>query len=301
MQTVSGQTSVYGIIGEPVAHSLSPLFQNYFIQTTNLNAYYLPFLVQPSRLQTAMEGLHAAHVQGLNVTIPHKEAVLPWVNADDDVQAIGAANTLKRTEQGWVATNTDWQGFAAVIQGLAIDAASTPVLLFGAGGTAKAILHALHHQGAQEVYICNRSRERAENLAHHASILYPHMTTHLLDWQAQAVSITSQKCSLIINSTSIGLGEADTFPFQLSGDGFAIDAVYKPHGSTAFCKAASRHQSVDGLPMLIAQGIASFAFWHAKKLQSNALNLPNRLESLQWVEQQLSRAPLSLPGWRKNA
>ncbi len=300
MQTLSGKTSVYGIIGEPIAHSLSPLFQNHFIQSASLNASYLPFLVQSSRLQTAIEGLHAAHVQGLNVTVPHKEAVLPWVNADDDVQAIGAANTLKWADDGWLATNTDWQGFASVIQGLEVDVASTPVLLFGAGGTAKAILHALHHQGAQEVYICNRNKERAENLVDNIKKLYPHMMIHVLDWQEETIEKASEKCALIINSTSIGLDEADTFPFKLLGSGFAIDAVYKPHGNTAFCQAASNYQSVDGLPMLIAQGIASFAFWHAEKIQANALNLPNSLESLQWVEQQLSRTPLSLPGWRKN-
>ncbi len=300
MQTLNGQTSVYGIIGEPIAHSLSPLFQNHFIHNTSLNANYLPFLVEPNRLQTAIEGLHAAHVQGLNVTVPHKEAVLPWVNADDDVQAIGAANTLKWADDGWLATNTDWQGFASVIQGLEVDVSTAPVLLFGAGGTAKAILHALHHQGAQEVYICNRHKERAKNLACNVKKTYPHMSIHTLDWQKEIVATTSEKCALIINSTSIGLDEADTFPFKLFGSGFAIDAVYKPHGNTAFCQAASSYQSVDGLPMLIAQGIASFAFWHAEKLQSNALNLPNSLESLQWVEQQLPRTPLSLPGWRIN-
>ena len=300
MQTLNGQTSVYGIIGEPIAHSLSPLFQNYFIQSVSLNARYLPFLVQPSRLQTAIEGLHAAHVQGLNVTVPHKEAVLPWVKADDDVQAIGAANTLKWTTDGWLATNTDWQGFAAVIQGLEVDVASTPVLLFGAGGTAKAILHALHHRGAQEVYICNRNKERAESLACNVKKLYPHMMIHVLVWQQESIDTASEKCALIINSTSIGLGKADTFPFKLLGSGFAIDAVYKPHGNTAFIQAASSYQSVDGLPMLIAQGMASFAFWHAEKRQSKALNLPKSLESLQWVEKQLSRTPLSLPGWRKN-
>jgi shikimate dehydrogenase len=300
MESINGETDIYGIIGQPIAHSLSPLFQNQFIQNAKQNACYLPFLVEPEHLEAALQGLHAAHIQGLNVTVPHKENILPWVNADADAQAIGAVNTLKRISRGWQATNTDWQGFASVIQGLQVDASQAPVLLFGAGGTSRAILHALHHRGAKEVYICNRNQDRAKQLITSLASTYPNMQMHTLAWSNEAVGSINQETELIINSTSIGLKDADVFPFQLLGNGVAIDAVYKPNGNTAFCAAASGYQTVDGLPMLIAQGIASFAFWHAEKLQSKALNLPNSLESLQWVERKLSRKPLSLPGWRIN-
>ncbi|MDQ7004330.1 MAG: shikimate dehydrogenase [Ghiorsea sp.] len=299
MKNINGQTQIFGILGQPIAHSLSPLFQNMFFEKAAINACYVPYLVAPEQLQQALNGLHAAHVQGLNITIPHKENILPWVHPDKDAQTIGAVNTLKRIADGWAAINTDWQGFASVIQGLEVDICQTSVLLFGAGGTSRAILHALNHLGVQEVFICNRNQERAQSLAAELQGTYEGMRITPIEWHEQHVTIALKQCQLIINSTSIGLNEQDIFPFPLSGSGFAIDAVYKPHGNTVFCQSASNYVSVDGLPMLIAQGIASFAFWLEGEQQNAALCLPNKKSSLQWVEQALERQALSLPGWEK--
>jgi len=299
MQAINGQTHVYGIIGEPVSHSLSPLFQNHFFEKLQLNARYLPFAVSPKQLELALSGIHAAHVQGLNVTIPHKESILPFVQTNADAEIIGAVNTLKRTLEGWQGINTDWQGFSSVIEGLQADVSQAPVLLFGAGGTSRAILHALHHQSAKEVYLCNRSQDRAQQLISTLAAHYPAMTITMLDWQQTKVSPISQKCSLVINSTSIGLKASDIFPFELIGHSHAIDAVYKPNGHTAFGVAASEYIAIDGLPMLIAQGIASFSFWFEQELLQQSFDLPNKQASLQWVESQLKRKPLDLPGWRE--
>jgi len=299
MQAINGQTQVYGIIGDPVSHSLSPLFQNYFLRKLKLNANYLPFAVAPHQLQLALDGLHAAHIQGLNITIPHKESILPLVHADQDAEMIGAVNTIKRTDKGWNATNTDWQGFSSVVEGLQANVSESPVLLFGAGGTSRAIIHALHHQKATEVYICNRNRDRAQQLITKLTIHYPNMSLKTLDWAQQNISTISQQCSLVINSTSIGLNEADIFPFKLMGHSYAIDAVYKPSGQTSFGTAASNYKAIDGLPMLIAQGIASFSFWFEKEIQQKSFDLPNKQASLQWVESKLNRKPLDLPGWRE--
>lgn len=298
MENINGQTQAFGILGSPIAHSLSPLFQNKFLENAGVNARYMPYLVNPDKLQHALDGLHAAHVQGLNITIPHKENILSLVNADKDAQTIGAVNTLKRTESGWAATNTDWQGFASVIQGLEVDVSQTPVLLFGAGGTSRAIIHALHHQGAKDVFICNRNQSRAQSLASQLQKTYAKMNITPIAWDETQVTTTLKQCQLIINSTSIGLDETDIFPFPLSGNGFAIDAVYKPHGNTVFCQAAHGYTSVDGLPMLIAQGIASFAFWFEQERLQTAFNLPNNQDALQWVEQALGRKALNLSGWR---
>jgi len=298
MQSVQRKTSAYGIIGQPVAHSLSPLFQNHFLNEAGLDACYQTFLVEPEKLSESLKELHAASVQGLNVTIPHKEAALSWVNADKDAQIIGAVNTIKRVDESWSAINTDWLGFAAVMQGLEVDTSQEPVLLFGAGGTSRAILHALHHQETKHVYVCNRNSQRAEQLISEQKNHYPNMTMESLAWSEEAVSAVIKNCGLIINCTSIGLKENDVFPFQLQGQGVAIDAVYKASGNTAFRQAAHDYVSTDGLPMLIAQGIASFSFWFASELQKNLINLPNKQVSLQWVEKQLGREAFNLSGWR---
>ncbi|MDX8382774.1 MAG: shikimate dehydrogenase [Ghiorsea sp.] len=300
MLSLNGQTALYGIMGYPVEHSLSPMFQNKFLQDAAENAVYLPFSVAPNDIEQALSGLAAAHIQGINVTVPHKECVLPLVDADADALAIGAVNTLKRTSKGWQACNTDWLGFSEVLQGLAANVSTAPVLLFGAGGTSRAVCHALHHQGTKELWLCNRSPERAKALVADLKIRYPAMKSHVLPWRQEDVEKTSYLCRTIINSSSIGLHEDDTFPFELQGEGVAVDAVYKPSGQTAFGHAATLggFAAVDGLPMLIAQGIASFAFWHQEALADQRLNLPDKLLSLQWVEQQLARQPVCLPGWR---
>ncbi len=297
MTVIHGKTSLYGIIGDPVSHSLSPLFQNYFLEQAKQDAIYTPFHVLPDTLNLALLGLHASHIQGLNITVPHKETALALVNADNDARMIGAVNTIKRTENEWLATNTDWQGFAAVLQGVEADL-SAPVLLFGAGGTAKAVIHALVQQGVQKIYICNRSSQRVEQLIHQTKKSYT-IEIIELSWQQEDVSKTCKECNTIINTTSIGLQQNDTFPFTITGKGVAIDAVYKPSGNTAFTLAATAggYITTDGLPMLIAQGVASFAFWHHDTMQSGHLNLPDKLESLHWVERQLARQPLDLPGW----
>jgi len=298
MTVIHGKTSLYGIIGDPISHSLSPLFQNYFLEQAQQDAIYTPFHVLPDTLNLALLGLHASHIQGLNITVPHKETALALVNADKDSRVIGAVNTIKRTAKEWLATNTDWQGFAAVLQGIQADIQNAPVLLFGAGGTAKAVIHALVKQGAKKIYICNRSTQRAEQLIHQVTKNYTIEIIHLV-WQQDDVSKACKTCKTIINTTSVGLQQSDIFPFTIAGKGVAIDAVYKPSGDTAFTLAATSggYYTTDGLPMLIAQGIASFAFWHHDTIQSGHLSLPDKLESLHWVERQLARQPLNLPGW----
>ncbi|MDQ7059085.1 MAG: shikimate dehydrogenase [Ghiorsea sp.] len=298
MTVIRGKTSLYGIIGDPISHSLSPLFQNHFLQQTKQDAIYTPFHVLPDTLNLALLGLHAAHIQGLNITVPHKETALHLVKADADARMIGAVNTIKRSENEWVATNTDWQGFAAVLQGLQADVSNAPVLLFGAGGTAKAVIHALAQAGAKKIYVCNRSVERVEQLIYQSKDKYA-IEIIRLAWQQDDINQACTQCKTIINTTSIGLQQDDVFPFSITGGGVAIDAVYKPKGNTAFTLTASSggYHTADGLPMLIAQGIASFAFWHHDDIQSGHINLPDGLESLHWVERQLARQPLDLPGW----
>jgi len=261
---INGATTIYGIIGWPVEHSLSPVFQSRFIQSHHLNATYIPFAVAPELLVEAMQGLSALGVKGFNVTVPHKESVLEMVEADADARKIGAVNTVQRSAQGWRATNTDWRGFKAVVEALDVDVAGQVALLFGAGGTARAILHALNELNVSKVLICNRNPDRLAALIEAAQANYPDLEIQPLSWQQDDVSFACQQSVLVINTTSIGLKADQNFPFVLSGDGVAVDAVYRPNGKTVFVKAAvlGGRLAVDGLPMLIAQGAASFAWWH---------------------------------------
>ncbi len=287
---LSGNTRVYGIIGDPIVHSLSPVFQCRFIEEAGLDAVYVPFHVYPDALAEALDGLFALNVQGFNVTVPHKQAVFSALGADAASACIGAVNTVKRHGDGWQATNTDWLGMRDVLAGLALDMKCARVLMFGAGGTARAVVHALDHLGIAHLGICNRTASRQRELLEHIRANYPRLDVDVVAWEQAAVSAAVGDADVLINTTSIGLhGEA--FPFVLIGSGVAVDAVYTPDGHTPFVCAAldAGRQALDGLALLLAQGAASFQFWHGQQ--------PAILPTLRWLEERLGHMPAPMGGW----
>lgn len=287
---VTGKTRVFGIIGDPVSHSLSPLFQNRFALQHDIDAVYVPLRVVEGQVETALAGLWAADVQGFNVTVPHKETVAGLVKLDEAAQLIGAVNTVRRAADGWQGGNTDWQGVRDALHGLGARLEGMQVLLIGAGGTARAVLHALAQGGVRQVHICNRSPQRLHDLLQHAADTYPDMQACSLDWQRDAIEAMALNCPLLINTTSIGLGEAgDGFPFAIGGEGVALDAVYAPDGRTPFVLAAQRggRRVIDGLPMLLAQGAASFDWWHGVR--------PDVASVMTWLEERLGRCRADRP------
>jgi len=281
---VTGKTRVFGIIGDPVSHSLSPLFQSRFALLHDIDAVYVALRVAEGQVETALAGLWALDVQGFNVTVPHKETVAGMVKLDGAAHQIGAVNTVRRGPDGWQGGNTDWQGVRDALLHLGAQLESAEVLLIGAGGTARAVLHALAKGGAGRVHICNRSPQRLQELMLHATDTYPDTEFCELAWQKKDIEAVALHCPLVINTTSIGLGEAGVeFPFAIDGKGVALDAVYSPDGQTPFVRAAVRggRRVVDGLPMLLAQGAASFDWWHGIR--------PDVASVMTWVEERLGR------------
>ncbi|MDX8377602.1 MAG: shikimate dehydrogenase [Mariprofundales bacterium] len=260
---------LYGIIGDPVSHSLSPIFQPWFAEQCDAiktPIVYAPFHVRSERVQYAINALWEMKACGLNVTVPHKELLFAFVQPDDDARIIGAVNTLRRVDNGWQACNTDWRGMADVLEDCNNDVNSIPkyALLFGAGGTARATLHALNHCTYKHIIIANRNRERAQELIATAQQYYPNMLLEVIDWQQENVYKAAQSVDVLINTTSIGLNKNDIFPFSLPHNCTGIDAVYSSDGCTSFVKNI-RHANgtaQDGLAMLVAQGAYSFAYWH---------------------------------------
>lgn len=289
---INGKTKVFGIIGDPVSHSLSPLFQNWFLEQHRVNAVYVPFRIKTSDISRALNDLWIMGIEGFNVTVPHKEVVLDMLKADADARCIGAVNTVMRHTEGWRGTNTDWQGFRDVLHGMEIDVGGGEVLLFGAGGTARAVLHALVQAKVAKISVCNRGQDRLHSFIKHVSKTYPELVIEIVPWNQKLVGEASKRSVLMVNTTSIGLqNAAEPFPFELSGDSVAVDAVYAQDGHTAFVNAAAQsgHQAIDGLPMLLAQGMASFYYWHQIK--------PVRTSAMHWLEAKLGRRSANLPGW----
>ncbi|GAB6077331.1 shikimate dehydrogenase [Hydrogenobaculum acidophilum] len=251
MRLPNGQTLCYGIFGYPVKHSLSPVFQSYAFNQKNINAIYIPFEVKPEDLKDAVKGAKVLSIKGLNITIPHKESILEFVDeVSEDVKKIGSCNTLKFEENIIKAYNTDYIGFKRALEEKTT-LNGKKALVLGAGGTSKAIIYALVNAGTK-VYLYNRTIEKALKLKEIFNIEVVQNIECMLD-----------NVDIIVNTTSIGLKDDDKPLFdydKISAHHIVFDVIYK---NTLLIKKAKEKEAVgiNGLPMLVYQGLESFKIW----------------------------------------
>jgi shikimate dehydrogenase len=264
---VRGSTRVLGIFGDPVAHSLSPLMQNAALRRIGLDAIYVPFRVEPEHLATAVQALRALHIYGVNVTIPHKERILPHLDRLDPVaEMIGAVNTVVNEKGRLVGYNTDAPG---LLQALNDDLDFAPdgrrILLLGAGGASRAALVACCRAGASWIGIANRTRARAEALAETFRDVFPGTDFAVLGFEPQTLAGILPEIDLLVNGTALGLkGESfDWLPWEsLPAAAAVMDLVYRRDVTPLVRTARNRgHRAADGTGMLVAQGEAAFALW----------------------------------------
>jgi shikimate dehydrogenase len=247
------------LLGHPVAHSLSPRFQNAALLAAGIPLRYAALDVAPSELAHVLDALVESRSAG-NVTIPHKAAVAERCDLRSALAArVGAVNTFWCTLDGRLCgDNTDVPGFAAAARALLGDpvAAGLEVALIGAGGSAAAVLAAAERWPAARVRIWSRRHERASDLADR----FPTVAVAVED-RARALD----SATLIVNATPLGLRDDDPLPVEISAlppYAAVLDLVYRP-GETAWVRAARRvgHRAADGLPMLVEQGVEAFARW----------------------------------------
>jgi shikimate dehydrogenase len=243
-----------GVAGWPVAHSRSPGMHNAALAAVGLRDWrYLKLPLPPDRFAETVRALPDAGFRGINVTIPHKEAALALADeATDTAVAVGAANTLTFLPSGAIhADNTDVPG---LLEALPVDPAGRTALVLGAGGAARAAVHALRRAGAADVMVWNRTRERAERLV-------AELGGRVVD--------APESAAVLVNCTSVGLSETDSpfksLPIQadtLGVGSYVADMVYRPGGTHLLAEARRRGATVvTGLEILVAQGAASFERW----------------------------------------
>jgi shikimate dehydrogenase len=251
-----------GVIGDPVAHSLSPRLHGHWLTRYGLRGHYIPMRVKQSDLAEVLRVLPRIGFAGVNVTIPHKEHVLSIADTVTDRAAlIGAANTLTFTAQGLIqADNTDGSGFLASIRQSipGWSAASGPALVLGGGGAAKAVVWALLSDGAPVVHVANRTRARADGLRDQfGARVVPQ------DWTA--ISALVRECDLIVNTTSLGMQGQPPLSVDLTGVRpltVVTDIVYVPLKTELLQQAEDLGcQTVDGLGMLLHQAVPGFERW----------------------------------------
>lgn len=268
---INAQTKLFGLLGNPVGHSLSPFMQNIFLEQCGVNGVYLAFAVAPDKVGDALRGMFALGVQGANVTIPYKEAVIPYLcGMSKAAQACNAVNTLIYTEKGYYGDNTDGAGLLAA---LAREHDWRPegrkILLVGAGGAAKGVSVAMALQGAAEICIANRSGAHAEALAEQIEKLGNVKVTAIPLEQLQREELYSQYHT-IVNTTSLGMSPhvERMIPLRaelLGAEHLVVDLVYNPL-ETKLLRTAKEHgaKTASGLGMLLYQGALAFEAWTGK-------------------------------------
>ncbi len=260
-----------GVIGSPVAHSLSPRLHNYWLQRHGLRGHYIPMDIAPEDLAQALKTLPKLGFKGINVTIPHKEAIIGLADIVTDRAAlIGAANTLIFLPDGKIhADNTDGIGFMENLRQGAPDwnPKAGPAALIGAGGAARAVISALIEAGVTEIHITNRTRVRAEALRHDFG---PRVIVH--DW-VQAGNML-EDAATVVNTSSLGMVGKPEFRVPLdalSPNAVVTDLVYNPL-ETSFLRQAREIGCtvVDGLGMLLHQAAPGFERWFGHRPEVDA-------------------------------
>ncbi|HNH33774.1 MAG TPA: shikimate dehydrogenase, partial [bacterium] len=260
---ITGTTTLYGIMGYPVSHSLSPIIHNTAFHYLKIASCYVPWNVFPEKFETALRGAQALGIKGLNITIPHKETALYLCDmVSDEARAIGAVNTIVFTENLIRGYNTDAYGFFRALQTCNIDQKNKNILILGAGGGARAVAYALGNFFPEStIFISNRTTEKANKLVKHFNNMFE---KNDLFRSVTASDMKTIQFSLVVNTTP---PQSEHFDEQLFKryTGTAIDIAYSIN-DTPFLSMAKKHQWIisDGLEMLLFQAAQSFNLWTNK-------------------------------------
>ncbi len=272
---INAKTGIIGLLGYPVEHSSSPLFQNRAIEAMGINAVYLAFSVKPEDFETAFKGLPALGAIGANFTVPHKQSAYNLCDeCSPEARVIEAVNTVRFRNGKAYGYNTDAYGIKASINEHGQKFTKAKVVILGAGGVSRAIVTQAILDGAAEIFIINRTVSKAEKMA--ASILdncrnlnekerlHPIPQCHITGYDKIGNALFG--ADILINATSVGLKETDQMLFDsklIDSSTFVYDTIYNPHQTRFLIEAKHRgcRKTSNGLSMLLYQGAKAFELW----------------------------------------
>lgn len=271
MIEIKGTTRVCGLIGNPVEHSISPLIHNTLAELCNVNMAYVTFKVQAEQVMPAVKGAFALNVLGMNVTVPHKQAVIDALaDIDPLAKAIGAVNTIVRTDEGYKGYNTDILGLERELDDEQIVLKGEKVIILGAGGASRAIAFLCASKGAEVVYLLNRTIDKAKKIA-------DDVNSHFGAACVRAMKVTDYadipgENYVTIQTTSVGL-YPDCNQAIIEDAAFykkvkvGVDIIYNPV-KTQFMKLVEQQGkcAYNGLKMLLYQGVSAFEYWNDVKI-----------------------------------
>jgi shikimate dehydrogenase len=262
-RTLDSHTILYGVFGDPIRHSKSPIMLNRAFQETGINAAYAAFHVHPDELRAAVHGIRALGFRGVNVTIPHKVEVMAYLDEIvEGARIVGAVNTIVNDKGKLVGYNTDGIGYVRSLkEETGISLQGKRILMLGAGGAARGVAYALAKEGADLIYIANRTHGRAVELAAIISKF-----TDSVGISLDEIDSVMTEVDLIVNTTSAGMHpKVDELPMPTDSIGsrhLVSDLIYNPR-ITRFLKIAEAQGARihGGLGMFIYQGAFAFEYW----------------------------------------
>ncbi len=275
---IDGKTRLCGLIGNPVEHTMSPVIHNTLAEKCGHNLVYVPFQVEEGRLAEAVKGACALNVLGLNVTVPYKSAVIESLVETDELAAhIGAVNTLVRTDGGYKGYNTDMTGLYRAMTGEGIRIEGEEIILLGAGGAARAVAYLCGAQKAGKVWLLNRTREKAEQVAEEVNgafgrdVIVPML---LSDYQklpdGKFLAIQGTSVGLAPNTEDVVIDDAAFYRKIHTG----FDLIYRPF-TTRFMSLVQEAggNAYNGLKMLLYQGIIAYELWNGVEITEEEAGL----------------------------
>lgn len=263
-------SEIFGIIGDPVSHSLSPAMHNKAFKKLKISASYLLFHVKPQQLKTFFKEAKSKQIRGFNVTVPHKEKCIPFLRTlSPEARHIGAVNTVLLKNGEWHGHNTDGRGYLKSLETeMRIQLKNKHIVLLGAGGAARAVLYVVAQKKPRHISVINRTLDKAVELTEEFSKKFPHTHFEALPFEPEAFALAFPDAHLLINTTSLGLkGTRLQLPLsKLPPYTIVSDLVYRPL-KTALLKKAEKLKlkTHTGIGMLLYQGALAFELWTHRK------------------------------------
>lgn len=267
-------TKIIGLLGHPIKHSYSPFVQNVAFEFEKIDYIYLAFDVPPANLKSALNGVLALGMKGLNVTLPHKEKIIQYLDElSEEATTIGAVNTIVNDQGKLIGYNTDVTGFIETLLPFKEQISGSTVTVLGAGGGARAAIYALiRHFKPEQINLINRTVQRADSIQNYFSTKMRYHGFKTMDLFPPDIVDTLRSSTLIINATSIGMfpDMDDTITDlteSFSSSQIVFDLVYNPT-KTKFLKLAEAQgaTTLGGLKMLVSQAAKSFELWTGVKM-----------------------------------
>lgn len=268
MQLITGKTKLLGIIGDPVEHSLSPVMQNAAIAELGMDYVYVPFPIKKENLKEAIAAFEAIGVVGFNITIPHKQTIIPLLSEiSETAKMVGAVNTVWRTQKGWNGTNTDIAGFLAPLKAREIDWQQVTPVILGNGGAARAVVVGCAELGCPQICVVGRDRAKLEQFSQSWANTQLQASLSVREWSDLSELVS--KTRLLINTTPVGMyPKIDASPInsevmkKLPANAIAYDLIYTPNPTQFLAQAKEQGAiAIDGLEMLVQQGASALETW----------------------------------------